>query len=203
MANEQAKRQYDKHTRPSIEYKPGDQVYIKAMNIKANGPSKKLNDKRFGPFKVLEKVKESSYGIDLPASWKEKQLIFNETYLTPYHSPKYCRQQKPPPPPPIKSEDSEQAWNVQEILDLKFHRKKIKYLVHWEGYTHDHDTWEPIENLDDTQECLKAFHRKSPNKPSHDHINVCAIDSSHEKFLFDPNTDMPGTHFIPPPEEIP
>ena len=45
MANEQAKRQYDKHTRPSIEYKPGDQVYIEATNIKTNRPSKKLDDK--------------------------------------------------------------------------------------------------------------------------------------------------------------
>jgi hypothetical protein len=98
MANEQAKRQYDKHTRPSIEYKPRDQVYIEAMNIKMNCPSKKLDNKRFGPFKVLEKVKESSYKIDLPASWKGKRPIFNETYLTPYHSPKYRRQQKPPPP---------------------------------------------------------------------------------------------------------
>jgi hypothetical protein len=60
MANEQVKRQYDKHTRPSIEYAPGDQVYIEAMNIKTNRPSKKLDDKRLGPFKVLKKVKESS-----------------------------------------------------------------------------------------------------------------------------------------------
>jgi hypothetical protein len=61
MANEQVKRQYDKHTRPSIEYKPGDQVYIEATNIKTNCPSKKLDDKRLGPFKVLEKVEESVY----------------------------------------------------------------------------------------------------------------------------------------------
>jgi hypothetical protein len=61
MANDQAKRQYDKHTGPSIEYNPGDQVYLEVTNIKMNRPSKKLDDKRFGPFKVLKKVKESSY----------------------------------------------------------------------------------------------------------------------------------------------
>jgi hypothetical protein len=122
----------------------------------------------------------------------------------PYHSPKYCQQQKPPPPPPpIQLEDGEQAWNIQEILDLRIYHKKIKYLVNWEGYTHDDDTWEPIENLDNAQECLEEFHRKYPNKPSHDHINVCAVDSSREKLLFDPNTNMPGTHFISPPKEIP
>jgi hypothetical protein len=172
MANEQAKRQYDKHTRPSIEYRPGDQVYIEATNIKMNHPSKKLDNKRLGPFKVLEKTKESSYRIDLPASWKGKRPIFNEAYLMPYNLPKYCRQQKPPPPPPIQLDDGKQAWNVQEILDSKVYCKKVKYLVHWEGYTHDDDTWEPIENLDDAQECLEEFHKKYPKKPSHDCVNI-------------------------------
>ena len=163
-----------------------------------------MDDKRFEPFKVLEKVKESSYCIDLPASWKGKRLIFNETYLTPYHPPKYHQQRKLPPPPPIQLEDGKQAWNVQEILDSRVYRKKVKYLVHWEGYTHNDDnTWEPIKNLNNTQECLEEFHKKYPNKPSHDHINIHAVDLSHEKLLFDPNTNMSGTHFIMPPHEIP
>ena len=83
------------------------------------------------------------------------------------------------------------------------YHKKVKYLVHWEGYTHDDDTWEPIKNLDDAQECLEEFHKKYPNKPSHDHVNVRAVDSSRKELLFDPATNMPGIHYVAPPDEIP
>ena len=70
-------------------------------------------------------------------------------YLTLYNLPEYSHQQKPPPPPPIELEDREQAWEVQEIMDSKRYQGKIKYLIHWKGYTHDNDTWEPLENLKD------------------------------------------------------
>ena len=203
MANEQAKRQYDKHTRPAVEYEPGSQVYVEATNIKSKRPSKKLDDKRFGPFEVLEKVGESAYRLKLPTSWKGKRPIFNEQYLSPYHPPKYRRQQRPPPPPPVELEDGEQAWDVQEIIDSKRYRGKVKYLVHWKGFTHDDDTWEPIENLDDAQECLEEFHRKYPNKPSHDRVNIRIVESPPDERLFNEETNMPGIHFIPSQEEIP
>jgi hypothetical protein len=61
MANEQVKRTYDRHTRLTVEYQPGNLVYVEATNVKSKRPSKKLDDKRFGPFKVLEKVRESAY----------------------------------------------------------------------------------------------------------------------------------------------
>src|ERR1700733_6830504 len=133
IANEQSKRQHDKHTRPVTEYQPGDQVYVEATNIKSKCPSKKLDDKQFGPFKVLEKVGESAYRLELPTLWKGKQPIFNEMYLSKYHLPRYQRQQRPPPLPLVELEDGEQAWDVKEIMDSKRYRGKIKYLVHWEG----------------------------------------------------------------------
>jgi hypothetical protein len=135
MVNEQAKRTHDKHAKTVKEYQPGDLVYVEATNIKSKRPSKKLDDKRFGPFKVLKKIGESAYELQLPTSWKGKRPIFNEMYLTLHHQPKYRRQKRPPPPPPVELENGEQAWNVQEILDSKKYRGKVKYLVLWEGYS--------------------------------------------------------------------
>jgi hypothetical protein len=45
QAAERMKDQYDKHARPSIEYSPGDKVYLESTNLKTNRPSKKLDDK--------------------------------------------------------------------------------------------------------------------------------------------------------------
>jgi len=36
QAAERMKDQYDKHARPSIEYSPGDKVYLKSTNLKTN-----------------------------------------------------------------------------------------------------------------------------------------------------------------------
>lgn len=52
------KRYYDEHHCEAPEYQPGDLVYLEATNLKSDRPSKKLDDCRFGPFKVIKKVGE-------------------------------------------------------------------------------------------------------------------------------------------------
>jgi len=37
-----------------------------------------------------------------------------------------------PPPLPVKVE-GEEEWQVQEVLDSKFVRNRLRYLVKWEG----------------------------------------------------------------------
>src|SRR5277367_3470589 len=90
---EQMKIAHDKHARKSVEYTKGDEVYLKATNIRTDRPSKKLDDKRHGPFKVIKKVRESAYELDLPDHWPAIHPIFNEKYLTPYKAAKYANQQ--------------------------------------------------------------------------------------------------------------
>ena len=55
MANHNMKWFHDRKTHPPIEYKPGDLVLVESINIQTERPSKKLDDKRFGLFKVEKK----------------------------------------------------------------------------------------------------------------------------------------------------
>jgi transposase InsO family protein len=50
------KRFYDRSHSTSPNYQLGDKVWLEAMNLKTLRPCKKLDDKRFGPFKVLHCV---------------------------------------------------------------------------------------------------------------------------------------------------
>ena len=65
QASERSKTNYDRHARPSIEYSPGDKVYLEATNLRTGRPSKKLDDKRFGPFEIIKKVGPASYKLKL------------------------------------------------------------------------------------------------------------------------------------------
>jgi len=61
---------YDEYRQNAPEYQPGDLVYLEGTHLKSDHPSKKLDDCRFGPFKVLQKVGECAYKLNLPRTWK-------------------------------------------------------------------------------------------------------------------------------------
>jgi hypothetical protein len=69
-----------------------------------------------------------------------------------------------PPPPPVEIE-GELEYEVEQILDSQLFRGKLQYLVKWVGYTEEHNTWEPAENLQHTQEAIDIFHRLHPSAP--------------------------------------
>jgi hypothetical protein len=124
---------------------------------------KKLDDKRYGPFNVIEKVGKASYKLKLPATWKKVYPVFNEVLLTPFTPAKYPSQKKPDPPPPVIV-DGEEEYEVEELMDSKLVRGGIKYLVKWKGYPNQVDwTWEPEDKI--LQDNRNEFHEKHPNAP--------------------------------------
>ncbi|MBW0567723.1 hypothetical protein O181_107438, partial [Austropuccinia psidii MF-1] len=70
------------------------------------------------------------------------------------------------PPPPIIIEEEEE-WEVSQILDSKFKRRKLWYLVEWKGFSQDPERspWEPAKNLKNFPEPVKYFHSLYPDKP--------------------------------------
>ena len=50
-----------------IQYKKGDKVWLKAINVTTKHPMKKLNNKYLGPFEILEKVGKLAYCLKLPS----------------------------------------------------------------------------------------------------------------------------------------
>ena len=42
----------------------------------------------------------------------------------------------------------------------------MQYLVHWEGYPQEENTWEPVANLEHAQELIDEFHNTHPDHPA-------------------------------------
>ena len=63
------KKSYDIGKCPGQEYSKGDLVWLDTQNLKMDWPSKKLNNKRAGPFMIEEKVGPARYHLKLPQAW--------------------------------------------------------------------------------------------------------------------------------------
>ena len=53
-------------------------------------------------------------------------------------------------------------YNVEEVLAARKRGRGIQYLIKWEDYGHEENTWEPRSNLDNAQEALADFYNKYP-----------------------------------------
>ena len=100
-------------------YKPfniNDQVWLEATNLRTTHPTAKLAPKRLGPFKILTKVLDVVYQLELPPQWKIHN-VFHTSLLTPYvetnlHGPDYLQ-----PPPDIV--EGEPEFEVERILKIQ------------------------------------------------------------------------------------
>jgi len=132
----------------------GSKVWLENTNITPFRPMKKLAEKRYGPFEILEAIGPSAYKLKIPSTWKGVHPVFNEVLLTPFNDP-LPSQSVIKPPPPIQTDPA--SYEVEAILDTVKRRKKQLYLVKWLGYGHEENTWEPLSNLTDAKDALAEF----------------------------------------------
>ena len=152
----------DNHREPAPNYQPGDMVFLDSRNLRTQRPSRKLDFKKQGKFKIIRQVSPYAYELDLPTTMRIHP-VFHTSLLSPAGDNPLPGHRQPEPPPVIV--DGEQEWEIQEIVDSKRTKKgsrNIKYLVRWKGW--DHPTWEPYSLVEDT-EALERFHRQHPAEP--------------------------------------
>jgi len=151
------------------DFKIGDQVYVKAKYFRFMCPSKKLSDKNFGPFEIIDKPGSLSFMLRLPDNMKFVHSVFHMSQLETSHQSSIpsCVQFLPP----LIEVDGEVEYKVEEILDSKIdcrkHHCQLLYLVHWAGYagTDEGTSWLLTTELDHALELVTDFHHKYPDKP--------------------------------------
>ena len=168
-AAERMKIQYNKSKQQVRRYKKGDKVYINAEHLPTQRASKKLDQRYYGPYEVMEAVGPSAYRIRILESWKTYN-IFNKILLKLYYAPHYPRQKAIEKEKQDKQEGeaAENEYEVEDLLDSRISKKgcgHLEYLVKWKNYPREDASWEPKENLANAQEIVDKFHRKFPNAP--------------------------------------
>ncbi|KAJ8462152.1 hypothetical protein ONZ51_g11083 [Trametes cubensis] len=82
-AKDAMKRKYDQHKRESRNYQIGDWVYIDATHLRTDRPTKKFEDKRYGPFQMEKKVGAAAYQLKLPRNLQPRASIYALTPAMP------------------------------------------------------------------------------------------------------------------------
>ena len=137
--------------------KKGGMVYLLRKNIKTKRPSGKLDHTKLGPFRITKKLGPVNYRLALPKTMKIHDT-FHVSLLEP--AP---RNAKTPGSIYIDKESQEPYYEVDRIIGTKWLNGKSQYLIHWKGYEHTHDTWEPEENL--TPRTLQDYYRSLRRQP--------------------------------------
>lgn len=156
---------YNRTRTPAPEYQPGDMVYLDSSDIQTARPSRKLSHKRLGPFSVNRKVGNGAYRLNLPPSMSRLHPVFNVVKLT-LARPDPIPSRRPQPPPLPEIIEGEEEWIVEEILDSKVMNRKLRYLVKWEGFGVEHNSWEPWDNVH-APERITEFYRRHPGAARH------------------------------------
>jgi len=117
-AQKNMKKQFDKERRNSQGLKVGDNVWSENKNIQLNQPSKKLDNKRYRPFKISKDIGLGAFQLELPEGWTIHN-VFNEDLLTQCVELKFKGQHKDPTSlPTIINEEEE-----YEVEEVRKHRK--------------------------------------------------------------------------------
>ena len=109
----------------SLISKIGDKVWLSSKNIHTTRPTKKLDYKKLGPFKILEKVNNRSYHLDLPQNYKIHPVF--HVSLLEHYQPDQIPGRVPRRPPPVEVR-GEQEYFVKQIEDSRWFRGSLAVL---------------------------------------------------------------------------
>jgi hypothetical protein len=162
-AAQEALRQVQIRMTKETKYKPfeeGNKVWLEGTHLRLPYETMKLAPRRYRPFKVVAKISDVAYKLELPDNWKIHN-VFHASLLTPYketdkHGPNFLE-------PPLELIDGEPEWEVKEILGDRTYQCKEQFLIQWKGYAPAHDSWVDESDIN-TTDLLTDYKQRTVSK---------------------------------------
>ena len=151
-----------KHSRP-LTFKVGDKVWLDSRNIKTVRPMKKLDDRWFGPFKIKDIISQNAYRLELSPALAKIHPVFHVSLLRPFTPDEIQERPQNHHPAPILDADGELSYEVEAILDSRYHNRRLEYLVNWKGYGPEENTWQSAKDVEHAPRLVAQFHNMYPN----------------------------------------
>jgi len=76
--------------------------------------------------------------------------------------------------------DGEEEWEVEEILNSRWHQRRFQFLVKWKGFSREHNSWKVVFNVK-VLDLVAEYYWKHPATLRH----ICQTDFD---TIFNPRT---------------
>jgi hypothetical protein len=165
-----------------LDYKLGDKVFVFIPDTKVKLKNK-LRSRWQGPFSVVERTSPVNYRVmrkvekdimDYRLVNVRRMKVY--TAPTPLSEEAHALASLPSSSSSLslptisnyhgsddkdgESDDSEEEYEVESIIDKKIVRGKTFYKVKWEGFDDTHNTWEPMEHLVNSSVYVEEYESK-------------------------------------------
>ncbi len=161
-AQENQKQYVDQKRTLSSEYKVEDMIWLFTKNIKTERSSKKLNHKWIESYKIKKMTKDACQ-LNLSQSMKIHDT-FHTSLLRKVAIDSLTEQIQSSSSSIMIDEQNEKKYEIDDILDSRYHYEKLQYKVVWTDHSSD-KAWYSEENFQEhSKEILNDYHRRYSNK---------------------------------------
>ncbi len=163
-AAEEMSKYYDRNRDEAPKYSEGEKVWLSARNHSTDRPTKKLDHKWLGPFKILKVVSRAALKLQLP-KWHRMHPVVSITDVRKYQPDEISERPSHPKPGPTIIDGGEE-YEVEKILDSKYIRRRLHYYVQWKGYPSSENSWIPDRDTQNAPDLVTEFHQLHPSAPA-------------------------------------
>ncbi|QRW24234.1 Retrotransposable element Tf2 protein [Rhizoctonia solani] len=136
-----------------LEFELGEEAWLNAKNVNLKTLSPKLTEQHLGPFRVIKKISDRAYRLELPPTMRIHNVFYVGLLSKVKQDKKHTFENCPPP----VTVDGEEEYKVEGITDAKERNGKWFFQVKWKGYGSKENTWEPWENLKNAEKILRKY----------------------------------------------
>lgn len=162
-AQETQSKYYNRGCKKAPEFEPGSLVLVNPHSLEwkeSRGKGAKLVQRWLGPFEVLEKINPKVYQLQLNDKYPGFP-VFNIEHLKEYQSSPQ-KWSNCTTLPETRPGAPDEEYEVESIVGHRKRGGKLEYLVRWQNYGPQFDTWATTTNLKNAPEILRMY--KQNNK---------------------------------------
>ena len=164
---------YANMNRREITFNIGDLVMLSTNNLRNLDKTPKLSSKYIGPFKIIKKISDVVYELELPTDMnihpsfhisKLKKYNKNDDKLFPNRAVDVSVSR----PGPETIINGKEAYEVEKIIDKRLVKRgrekypKPEYLVKWKGYSTHEATWKREKELTMSKKLIQEYEDQHP-----------------------------------------